>query len=114
VEETRTLGLASFPGAYTATEVVAAWRAGADAVKIFPANGPEYIRALKAPLPQIRFIPTGGITPANAAEFIASGAWALGVASELVSAKEIATVDAATLTARAASFTAALQGSQNA
>jgi 2-dehydro-3-deoxyphosphogluconate aldolase/(4S)-4-hydroxy-2-oxoglutarate aldolase len=111
VEETRRLDLGSFPGAYTATEVVAAWKAGADAVKIFPSGGVEHLKALKAPLPQIRMVPTGGVTGENAGEFLAAGAWGLGIASELVSTREMQTVTAAELTRRALVFSAAVAGS---
>lgn len=115
VEETRRLGLGSFPGAYTATEVVAAWKNGADAVKIFPSGGVGHLRALRAPLPQIRMVPTGGINAANAGEFLAAGAWGLGIASELVSAKEMATVTTAELSrrARALSDAVAAAGKQH-
>ncbi len=114
VQLTRSLGLASFPGAYTATEVVAASRAGADAVKIFPATslGPDYIKALRGPLPKTRFVPTGGITLANASSYIAAGAWALGIASELVGAADLK--DPSALPAKAKSFIAAAQGTAHA
>ena len=107
---TCTLGLASFPGAYTATEVIAASRAGADAVKIFPAVslGPDYIRVLRGPLPTTRFVPTGGITLANAPAYIAAGAWALGIGSELVGASDLK--DPSSLAAKAKNFIAAAQG----
>jgi 2-dehydro-3-deoxyphosphogluconate aldolase/(4S)-4-hydroxy-2-oxoglutarate aldolase len=75
-------------GALTPTEVIAAWNAGADFVKIFPCGnvgGPSYIRALKAALPQIPMVPTGGVNLANAAEFLGAGASAIGVGGELVS-----------------------------
>ena len=75
------------PGALTPTEVVQAWTAGADFVKVFPAGavgGPSYIKALKAPLPQIELVPTGGVSLKTAADFIKAGAAALGVGSDLV------------------------------
>jgi 2-dehydro-3-deoxyphosphogluconate aldolase/(4S)-4-hydroxy-2-oxoglutarate aldolase len=78
---------AAIPGALTPTEIMAAWTAGADCVKVFPANavgGPGYLRSLKAPLPQIELIPTGGVTLETAAEFIKAGALALGIGSDLV------------------------------
>jgi 2-dehydro-3-deoxyphosphogluconate aldolase/(4S)-4-hydroxy-2-oxoglutarate aldolase len=80
-------GLATFPGALTPTEVVAAWSAGADAVKVFPCHsvgGANYLRALKAPLPDIPLLPTGGIHRANALDHLAAGAMALGMGSDLV------------------------------
>jgi 2-dehydro-3-deoxyphosphogluconate aldolase/(4S)-4-hydroxy-2-oxoglutarate aldolase len=85
--------VAVLPGALTPTEVVSAWQAGADVVKIFPAfavGGAQYLKALKGPLPQIEMIPTGGVTMANAVEFLAAGAFALGVGSDLVNPKALA------------------------
>jgi 2-dehydro-3-deoxyphosphogluconate aldolase/(4S)-4-hydroxy-2-oxoglutarate aldolase len=76
-------------GALTPTEVIAAWKAGSDFVKIFPCGtvgGAKYIKALKAPLPQIPMIPTGGVNLNTAADFILAGAAALGIGGELVSA----------------------------
>src|ERR1051325_6596526 len=78
------------PGAMTPTEVVTAWQAGADVVKIFPANavgGPKYIKALKGPLPHIEMIPTGGVNLETAGEFLKAGACAVAVGGELVDAK---------------------------
>ena len=75
------------PGALTPTEVVSAWSAGADAVKVFPCGalgGASYIKSLKAPLPQIDLIPTGGVSLKTAADFIKAGAFALGVGADLV------------------------------
>lgn len=79
-------------GALTPTEIVAAWEAGSDFVKIFPCGpvgGAKYIRALKAPFPQIPMVPTGGVNLETAADFIRAGAEALGVGGELVSAAAI-------------------------
>ncbi len=83
----RELDVAVMPGALTPTEIVLAWNAGADLVKVFPAGamgGASYIKSLKAPLPQIELIPTGGVTLANAADFIKAGAAAVGVGTDLV------------------------------
>jgi 2-dehydro-3-deoxyphosphogluconate aldolase/(4S)-4-hydroxy-2-oxoglutarate aldolase len=80
------------PGALTPTEVVTAWEAGADVVKIFPAGnvgGPKYIKALKGPFPQIEMIPTGGVNLETAGEFLKAGACAVAVGGELVDAKSI-------------------------
>jgi 2-dehydro-3-deoxyphosphogluconate aldolase/(4S)-4-hydroxy-2-oxoglutarate aldolase len=77
----------------TPTEVVTAWQAGADVVKVFPASamgGAKYLTALKGPLPQVELIPTGGVSLATAAEFLSAGAFALGVGSDLVDAKAMA------------------------
>ena len=87
IQACRQLDVAVFPGALTPTEVVTAWEAGADAVKVFPCSalgGAKYLQALKAPLPQIQLIPTGGVTLATAADFLAAGAFALGVGGDLV------------------------------
>jgi 2-dehydro-3-deoxyphosphogluconate aldolase/(4S)-4-hydroxy-2-oxoglutarate aldolase len=81
-----------FPGALTPTEVLSAWEAGADAVKIFPASamgGAKYIKALKGPLPQIDMIPTGGVNLDTAADFLKAGACAVAVGSELIDAQTI-------------------------
>lgn len=81
------------PGALTPTEVVAAWEAGADVVKVFPCGsmgGAKYVASLKGPLPQVDLIPTGGVSLANAAEFLAAGAFALGVGADLVDSAALA------------------------
>lgn len=81
-----------FPGALTPTEVVTAWDAGADAVKVFPANalgGPRYIKALRGPLPHIEFVPTGGVNLETVCEFLQAGSSAVGVGSELIDQKTI-------------------------
>ena len=80
------------PGAMTPTEILAAWNAGADMVKVFPAaqlGGPEYLKALRGPLPQILLVPTGGVNLQNAGAFIKAGATALGVGGELVDKKAV-------------------------
>ena len=79
--------LAVFPGALTPTEILSAWKAGADMVRVFPCSalgGPSYLKALKAPLPQIDLFPSGGVTLQNAAAFIDAGACVLGVGRDLV------------------------------
>ncbi len=80
-------GILAIPGALTPTEVMAALEAGAQLIKIFPcgsAGGPKHIKALKAPFPETRFIPTGGVNVNNAAEYLAAGSFALGVGADLV------------------------------
>jgi 2-dehydro-3-deoxyphosphogluconate aldolase/(4S)-4-hydroxy-2-oxoglutarate aldolase len=80
------------PGALTPTEVLTAWEAGADVVKVFPANamgGAKYIKALKGPLPHIEMIPTGGVNLETCGEFLKAGACAVAVGGELVDAKLI-------------------------
>ena len=93
IEMCRRYSVAVLPGALTPTEVVTAWEAGADVVKLFPAGalgGAKYLASLKGPLPQIQMIPTGGVSLATAAEFLRAGAFALGVGSDLVDAKAMA------------------------
>lgn len=78
------------PGALTPTEVLTAWEAGADIVKVFPCGnmgGPKYIKALRAPFPQIEMIPTGGVNLETAGEFLKAGACAVAVGAELVDGK---------------------------
>src|SRR6186713_3151545 len=77
------------PGAFTPTEVVAAWEAGADVVKVFPADvvGPAFFKALKGPLPQVKLMPTGGVDLTTAGEFLKAGAVCLGVGGQLVDPK---------------------------
>jgi 2-dehydro-3-deoxyphosphogluconate aldolase/(4S)-4-hydroxy-2-oxoglutarate aldolase len=93
IEICRRYSVPVMPGALTPTEVVTAWEAGADVVKVFPCSalgGASYLKALKAPLPQIELIPTGGVSLATAAEFLAAGAFALGVGGDLVNLQAIA------------------------
>ena len=95
------------PGALTPTEVVTAWNAGADLVKIFPAGsvgGPNYLKNLRGPFPQIKIIPTGGVSLATAADFIKAGASALGVGTDLVDVKAIREGNAQIITTRAKQF----------
>src|SRR6516225_2154188 len=80
------------PGAYTPTEILTAWEAGADIVKVFPADvvGPAFFKALRGPLPQIRLMPTGGVDLTTAAAFLKAGACCLGVGSQLVEPRAVA------------------------
>jgi 2-dehydro-3-deoxyphosphogluconate aldolase / (4S)-4-hydroxy-2-oxoglutarate aldolase len=85
--------IAVFPGALTPTEIFTAWQAGGDAIKVFPASamgGAPYLRSLKAPLPQVELIPTGGISVATAVDFLRAGAFALGVGADLCGSTAIA------------------------
>jgi 2-dehydro-3-deoxyphosphogluconate aldolase / (4S)-4-hydroxy-2-oxoglutarate aldolase len=105
-------GVPAMPGALTPTEVIAAWNLGADVVKIFPISavgGAKYLRALKGPLPDVKMLPTGGITAANAAEFLAAGAVALGIGGELVDTVALAEGRDATITERARELRAVVQ-----
>lgn len=94
------------PGAFTPTEVIRAWQAGADMVKVFPAGevGPSYVKSVLAPLPQVELMPTGGVNLDNVADFIRAGAAAVGVGSALVSRKAVAEGRLEVLTERARQF----------
>ena len=102
---------AVMPGAFTPTEVVNAWESGADVVKIFPADvgGPNYLKSLRGPLPQIRLMPTGGVDLETAEAFLKAGACCLGVGSALVDPRLVREGDYATLRERAAAFVAIVQ-----
>ena len=107
IECCRRYGIAVMPGALTPTEVVQAWTAGADFVKVFPAGalgGASYLKALKAPLPHIELVPTGGVSLKTAADFIKAGASALGVGADLVDLKAIRDGQASVITERAKQF----------
>jgi 2-dehydro-3-deoxyphosphogluconate aldolase/(4S)-4-hydroxy-2-oxoglutarate aldolase len=97
------MGVPVMPGAFTPTEVVAAYNAGADVVKVFPASvgGPSYIKALRGPLPHIPLLPTGGVNTETAGPFIKAGAFALGAGGNLFDKKLIGRGDFAGLTALA-------------
>jgi 2-dehydro-3-deoxyphosphogluconate aldolase/(4S)-4-hydroxy-2-oxoglutarate aldolase len=107
IDMCRRYGVAVMPGALTPTEVVQAWSAGADFVKVFPAGavgGASYIKSLKAPLPQIELIPTGGVSLKTAADFIKAGASALGVGADLVDVQAIRDGKQSLITERAQEF----------
>lgn len=107
IEVCRRYGIAVMPGALTPTEVVQAWSAGADFVKVFPAGavgGASYIKSLKAPLPQIELVPTGGVSLKTAADFIKAGASALGVGADLVDVQAIREGKQSVITERAQEF----------
>jgi 2-dehydro-3-deoxyphosphogluconate aldolase/(4S)-4-hydroxy-2-oxoglutarate aldolase len=112
IELCKSQRIAIFPGALTPTEVVAAWDAGADAVKVFPCSavgGASYLRALKAPLPEIKLVPTGGVSLATAKDFITAGAWALGVGADLVNLKAIKAGQSESVVAAARNYVAAVR-----
>jgi 2-dehydro-3-deoxyphosphogluconate aldolase / (4S)-4-hydroxy-2-oxoglutarate aldolase len=94
------------PGALTPTEVLAAWEAGADIVKIFPSDvtGPGYLKALAGPLPQVRLMPTGGVNLQTAAAFLHAGACALGIGGSLVDPAAVAAGDLTRITTLARQF----------
>jgi 2-dehydro-3-deoxyphosphogluconate aldolase/(4S)-4-hydroxy-2-oxoglutarate aldolase len=103
-------------GAYSPTEAQLAHEAGADFIKIFPADGlgPGYMKALRAPLPHLRLVPTGGVDVNNVADFLKAGCVALGVGSLLVSAKILDSSDWPELTRRATAFVQAAQTARKA
>ena len=107
IETCRKLGIPIFPGALTPTEIVTAWKAGADAVKVFPCNavgGASYLKSVKAPLPQIELVPTGGVSLKTAADFLAAGAMALGVGADLVDLAALRKGDGAAITEKARQY----------
>jgi len=109
IQVTKELGAVSIPGAYTPTEIYAAFKWGADLIKVFPATSPGYIRELAGPLPQIPLVPTGGITPQNIQDYRAAGAVGFGVGSALVNTKSPVTDQSlGTMTEKARQFVAAI------
>jgi 2-dehydro-3-deoxyphosphogluconate aldolase/(4S)-4-hydroxy-2-oxoglutarate aldolase len=112
IEFCKQQAVAVFPGALTPTEVVSAWQAGADAVKVFPCSavgGAKYLRALRAPLPQINLIPTGGVSLSTAKDLISAGAWALGVGADLVNTRAIKAGEYDSVASKARSYVAAVR-----
>jgi 2-dehydro-3-deoxyphosphogluconate aldolase/(4S)-4-hydroxy-2-oxoglutarate aldolase len=115
IELCRRYSVAVMPGALTPTEVVTAWQAGADVVKVFPCGalgGAKYLKSLKAPLPQIEMIPTGGVSLQTAAEFIEAGALALGVGADLVDTKAIRAGQPEKVTEAARAYVAAVRAAR--
>jgi 2-dehydro-3-deoxyphosphogluconate aldolase/(4S)-4-hydroxy-2-oxoglutarate aldolase len=98
-------------GGFTPTELLTAWQAGASYVKVFPASvgGPAYLKDVQGPLPQLKLIPTGGVSIENAADFIRAGASAIAVGSNLVDAKTVRAERWDVLEERARAFAAAVQ-----
>lgn len=112
VEYCRSRGVSVMPGSLTPTEVITAWRAGADMVKVFPCfamGGAKYLKALKAPLPEVKLLPTGGVSLQTAHEYIAAGASALGVGAELVDIAAIQAGQAELVTERARNLVRAVE-----
>jgi len=99
------------PGAFTPTEILTAWEAGADIVKVFPADclGPAFFKAMKGPLPQVRLMPTGGVDLTTAKDFLKAGACALGIGGQLVEPKAVASRDFARLRDLAKQYVAIVQ-----
>jgi 2-dehydro-3-deoxyphosphogluconate aldolase/(4S)-4-hydroxy-2-oxoglutarate aldolase len=111
IELCRRYGKSIVPGALTPTEILTAWEAGADMVKLFPAStvGPGYLKAVLAPLPQLRLVPTGGVSADNAAEYLRAGATALGIGGKLVDKTAVARGDWPAITAEAQRLMSAVQ-----
>ncbi len=114
IELCKRLNIPVMPGCYTPTEMLAAWDAGADFVKLFPADagGPAMVKAILAPLPQLQIVPVGGVDLNNAAAFLRSGAAALGVGSSLINQKLLESADFEELTRRAAAFVAEVRSAR--
>ena len=109
------MSIAVLPGSLTPTEILTAWEAGADVVKVFPASamgGAKYLKSLKAPLPQIELIPTGGVSLETAREFLEAGAFALGVGADLVDTKAMAAGHGGKITAHAERYLAIVRAFQ--
>jgi 2-dehydro-3-deoxyphosphogluconate aldolase/(4S)-4-hydroxy-2-oxoglutarate aldolase len=107
VEAAHALDVPVMPGVLTPSEIMAASRAGADWLKIFPCSalgGPQYLRALRGPFPRLKLMPTGGVSLENASDYLAAGAVALGVGSELVDPQQLEVGRPASLTERARAF----------
>jgi 2-dehydro-3-deoxyphosphogluconate aldolase/(4S)-4-hydroxy-2-oxoglutarate aldolase len=100
-----------FPGAFTPTEILTAWEAGADVVKVFPADvlGPAFFKAMRGPLPHVRLMPTGGVDLNTASEYLRAGACCLGVGGQLVDPKAVARQDYDFLRGLAWQFTQAVR-----
>lgn len=101
----------SLPGAFTPTEILTAWEAGADIVKVFPADvgGPNYLKAVHGPLPQIRLLPTGGVDLNTIGDFFAAGACAVGLGSALVEKKAVESGDVARIKSLAEQYVSAVK-----
>jgi 2-dehydro-3-deoxyphosphogluconate aldolase/(4S)-4-hydroxy-2-oxoglutarate aldolase len=106
IEASHAAGAAAMPGCFSPTEILAAWDAGADVVKVFPATplGPAYFKDLRGPLPHVKLMPTGGVSLDNAADWIRAGAVAIGVGGALVDPALVAAGDYAAITDRAKRF----------
>jgi 2-dehydro-3-deoxyphosphogluconate aldolase / (4S)-4-hydroxy-2-oxoglutarate aldolase len=106
IEASHAEGAAAIPGCFSPTEILAAWDAGADLVKVFPATalGPAYFKDLHGPMPQVRLVPTGGVSLENVPDWIRAGAVAIGVGGALVDPKLVAAGNYAAITERAKRF----------
>jgi 2-dehydro-3-deoxyphosphogluconate aldolase/(4S)-4-hydroxy-2-oxoglutarate aldolase len=109
IEACNSLEVPILSGAFTPTEVALAAELGADVIKIFPAEffGPAYIKSLKAVFPQLKFLPTGGVTPQTLPDFLKAGAFAAAAGSSLIDPSALKAGNWDAITARAAEFVAA-------
>jgi 2-dehydro-3-deoxyphosphogluconate aldolase/(4S)-4-hydroxy-2-oxoglutarate aldolase len=114
IEICRRYSKAVIPGAFTPTEILTAWECGADFVKVFPADfgGPEYLKAIRAPLPQVKLIPVGGVSLENTGAFIKAGASAVAVGGNLVKKSAIAAKRFDELTDLARAYVQAVAGAR--
>lgn len=115
IETARRYSKACIPGTLTPTEIVAAWQAGADMIKVFPCapvGGPQYLKSLRGPLPQIDFVPTGGVDLETTPEYIRAGAAAVAVGGELVSGKALREGKTEVITANARQFVEAVRSAR--
>jgi 2-dehydro-3-deoxyphosphogluconate aldolase/(4S)-4-hydroxy-2-oxoglutarate aldolase len=116
IEAAHARDVPAMPGALTPTEVITAWKAGADMVKIFPCSavgGAKYLRALRGPLPQVKMFPTGGVTIATVGEYISAGAAALGIGTELVDMAALEAGQDAAVTQRARELAQAIKAARS-
>jgi len=111
----RARDVAVMPGCFTPTEILTAWDAGADIVKVFPATslGPAFFKDIRGPLPQLKLMPTGGVTRDNAGDWIRAGAVAIGVGTALIDARAVAEQRFGDLTAAARHFVRAVADARN-
>jgi 2-dehydro-3-deoxyphosphogluconate aldolase/(4S)-4-hydroxy-2-oxoglutarate aldolase len=116
VEECKRHGIPVMPGCFSPTEILTAWEAGADVIKVFPATalGPTYFKDIHGPLPQVKLMPTGGVTRENAGDWIAAGAVAIGVGTALVDRAAVAAKQFDVIAQNARHFIAAVQRARGA
>lgn len=117
IEMARRYSKACIPGGLTPTEILTAWQAGADMVKVFPcgpAGGPRYMKAIRGPLPQIDLVPTGGVDLESTPKYIRAGAAAVAVGGELVSSKALREGNSASITAAARQYVEAVRSARRA
>lgn len=116
IDAAHAAGVPAMPGCFTPTEILNAWDAGADVVKVFPATslGPQYFKDVRGPLPQVKLMPTGGVSLDNAGTWIAAGAVAVGVGTALLDTKAIDANDFGVLTANAKRIVASVAAARGA